>query len=370
MKRLMSHRTASLRALAQLSAVLLPASLLSACGAKSGLEQGPPFDAGVDAFTFDASVDAFRPDAAPECRVDGDCNDRIDCTDDRCASGSCTHTPVPMRCDDGLFCNGIEVCSPTAGCVSPGRLCDDTVMCTNDVCDEARDRCVATPDDTLCPVSFRCDGDRGCIARALVHDARNLYEIDLPNGEERLLGPLPLQLTDIALAPDGTLYGADGDNLVRVDLATMGFEVVMPVSNAFNGLDTAPDGTLYGAANTGVYRFDLERGTSTLVANFPPDHGSSGDLAFIGTRLYATAVGGGPLDDSLVEIGLDGRPSRVVGPVTGFRNIWGLAPRGDQLFGFTGGTVGGSMLRIDVASGNGELIVGGIGHQFWGAAAR
>jgi hypothetical protein len=347
--------------------VCLASALLPACGARSGLEQGPPFDAGVDAFAFDARVDAFMPDAAPECRVDGDCSDRIDCTDDRCVAGSCTHTGVASRCDDGLFCNGVETCSTTAGCVSPGRVCDDTVMCTVDICDEARDRCAASPDDTLCPVSFRCDGDRGCLARALVHDSFNLYEVDLPGGDERLIGRLPLRMTDIALAPDGTIYGADGDNLVRVDIDTMMFTTIMPVSTAFNGLDTAPDGTLYGAANTGVYRFDIPRGTATLVANFPMGYASSGDLAFIGPRLLATASGGGIEDDTLVEIALDGSPSRTIGIVTGFQNIWGLAPRGDLLFGFT---AGGEMMRIDVRTGTPTLIVERVVHGFWGAAAR
>ena len=300
--------------------VCLASALLPACGAKSGLEQGPPFDAGVDAFAFDARVDAFMPDAAPECRVDGDCSDRIDCTDDRCVAGSCTHTGVASRCDDGLFCNGGETCSTTAGCVSPGRVCDDTVMCTVDICDEARDRCAASPDDTLCPVSFRCDGDRGCLARALVHDSFNLYEVDLPGGDERLIGRLPLRMTDIALAPDGTIYGADGDNLVRVDIDPMMFTTIMPVSTAF-----------------------------------------------IGPRLLATASGGGIEDATLVEIALDGSPSRTIGIVTGFQNIWGLAPRGDLLFGFT---AGGEMMRIDVRTGTPTLIVERVVHGFWGAAAR
>lgn len=341
-------------------------ALLPACGAKSGLEQGPPFDGGVDAIEIDAAIDAFMPDAAPDCRVDSDCDDRLACTDNRCVSGSCVFTAVAARCNDGLFCNGIEYCDLTAGCLSPGRLCDDTVMCTTDVCDESRDRCVATPVDALCPVSFRCDGDRGCLARALVHDSVNLYEVDLPGGEERMLGRLPVELTDIALAPDGTIYGADGDNLVRVDIETMRFEIIMPVSAAFNGLDTAPDGTLYGAANTGVYRFDLVRGTSTLVATFPSRFVSSGDLAFIGDRLYATAAGSTLSEDLLVEIDLTGRGGRIVGPV-GFVDIWGLAPRGEQLFGFAGG---GEMMRIDITTGRGSLIVDRTTHGFWGAAAR
>lgn len=341
------------------------AALLPACGAKSGLESDPPFDGGVDAFAFDAPRDAFSPDAAPECRVDGDCDDRIACTDDRCVAGSCTHTGVAARCNDGLFCNGIETCSTSVGCVSPGRICDDTVMCTVDLCDEARDRCVASPDNDLCPVSFRCDGDRGCLARALAHDRANLYEVDLPGGETRLVGALPLTLTDIALAPDGTLYGADGDNLVRIDLESMRSEVILNVGDAFNGLDTAPDGTIYGAASAGVFAFDLVRGTSERVADFPMGLFSSGDLAFIDGRLYATATGAGPFD-ALVEIGLAGAPSRMVGSITGFQSVWGLAPRGEQLFGFTSG---GELLRINPNTGAGTLIVDSE-IRYFGAASR
>lgn len=339
-------------------------ALLPACGAKSGLEVT---DAGTDAFAFDAPVDAFMPDAAPDCRVDSDCDDRLDCTDNRCVSGSCVFTAVAARCNDGLFCNGIEYCDLTAGCLSPGRLCDDTVMCTTDVCDEARDRCVATPVDALCPVSFRCDGDRGCLARALVHDSLNLYEVDLPGGEERLLGRLPVSLTDIALSPDGTVYGADGNNLVRVDIETMRFEVIFRVGTAFNGLDTAPDGTLYGAAGSGVFRFDLVRGTSTRVSSFPEGTSSSGDLAFIGSRLLATARRSGTVDDLLVEIEPSGGPASIIGPIPGFINVWGLAPRGDQLFGFG---AAGEVLRIDVNTARGDLIVDRTTHGFWGAASR
>jgi hypothetical protein len=49
-------------------------------------------------------------------------------------------------CDDGLFCNGEEVCA--AGfCAAGTDPCDDGVACTLDVCDEARLRCTSTPAD-------------------------------------------------------------------------------------------------------------------------------------------------------------------------------------------------------------------------------
>jgi len=66
--------------------------------------------------------------------------------------GSGGGTPAPScesteQCDDGLFCNGDEVCE--AGRCAPGTPlnCDDGIDCTVDQCDESRNACdSAAPD--------------------------------------------------------------------------------------------------------------------------------------------------------------------------------------------------------------------------------
>jgi len=59
-------------------------------------------------------------------------------------------------CDNGLYCDGVEVCDadapgsdPVTHCV-PGTpvVCDDDVACTSDACDENENRCEFTPPDT------------------------------------------------------------------------------------------------------------------------------------------------------------------------------------------------------------------------------
>lgn len=66
-------------------------------------------------------------------------------------------------CDDGMFCTGAETCD--TGICLPGTPpdCDDGVGCTDDVCDEINDACVNTPDDTNCPNDgLFCNGDEIC----------------------------------------------------------------------------------------------------------------------------------------------------------------------------------------------------------------
>ena len=75
---------------------------------------------------------------------DKDCSDGIDCTVDSLTvvgnEGVCSHTAVDAACDDGLWCNGAETCSATEDCqAGTAPVCDDSVDCTDDSCDEATD---------------------------------------------------------------------------------------------------------------------------------------------------------------------------------------------------------------------------------------
>jgi hypothetical protein len=67
------------------------------------------------------------------------CDDGVECTDDVCNEDTdqCDHLPMDDYCDNGLFCDGEEVCDPALDC-QPGTPpdCDDGVGCTDDVCNE------------------------------------------------------------------------------------------------------------------------------------------------------------------------------------------------------------------------------------------
>ncbi len=99
-----------------------------------------------------------------------ECGDAVECTVDACdpATGMCSHTADTARCDDGTFCNGAETCNPTMGCQSGAApVCDDRIECTADRCDETMRRCVYAPNPSACAapgpcVTATCDPMMGC----------------------------------------------------------------------------------------------------------------------------------------------------------------------------------------------------------------
>jgi cysteine-rich repeat protein len=73
-----------------------------------------------------------------------DCSDGVGCTADTCneTTDTCVNLPTDAVCDDGVFCNGMEICDPAQDC-QPGTPvdCDDADICTDDSCNEAESRC-------------------------------------------------------------------------------------------------------------------------------------------------------------------------------------------------------------------------------------
>ncbi|MBR56840.1 MAG: hypothetical protein CMH54_02155 [Myxococcales bacterium] len=71
--------------------------------------------------------------------------------------------------DDGLFCNGPEICDDTGTCVSVGAPCVGEEICDS-ICNEEEDNCAA-PAGTICQTALVglcdgvdvCDGAGGCI---------------------------------------------------------------------------------------------------------------------------------------------------------------------------------------------------------------
>lgn len=121
----------------------------------SGLEvdAGPGFDANADA-------------GLRACVRSEDCDDGVACTDDLCDPlGYCRNQPDFARCDDGVFCNGVEQCDPGQGCVpGPRRTCNDDEVCTIDRCNEETKTCdhFARDLDADGDPDFFCAGGGDC----------------------------------------------------------------------------------------------------------------------------------------------------------------------------------------------------------------
>ena len=335
--------------------------LLAACGARSELI-GPHLapDAGLDAGS-DAPSDAPRVD----CRSDRECDDHVVCTTDRCTAGLCVHTPDNARCDDGLFCTSGDRCDPARGCVSETRDCSDNIACTAESCDNFTHSCVHAPDDRLCPISHRCDPMRGCIARALATDRSQLYEIELPSVVVRPIGRTGAVITDLALAPDRSLYGIGANQLYGIDSRTGHATPLIAVQGDFTALDAAPDGTLFAGASANLYRIDPMTGVVTTVGSYPSGFEASGDLAAYEDRLLASARQVFNGIDSLVAFDVATGSSHVVGSI-GFACVYGLAAFGRTLYGIT---CAGQVLQIDADTGAGVELASASVH-FYGATAR
>ena len=120
----------------------------------------------VDGGGFDAALpDSGGPIGVP-CTDDSDCGDGIECTQDVCdASGICRNLPDPGICQDGVFCNGVEICDLESGCEPGDAACNDDDVCTVPACDEEERQCRQLPRDAdgdgeadwHCPGGTDCD---------------------------------------------------------------------------------------------------------------------------------------------------------------------------------------------------------------------
>lgn len=346
--------------------VAFAAVFLVACGARTEIGAPETLDGSAPDVVKDVAVhDVIVTDAG--CHSDVECDDGVSCTVDACDATLhvCTHLPNDKVCDDGIWCDGDEVCDPSDDCIEYPRDCDDSVVCTDDACVEGTKSCTHTPNDSFCPISEVCDPVLDCQAHALAHDDTTLYDVRLPSGQVNVIGSTNTQLTDIALSPSNVLWGIGFSTLYTVNQQTGAATFFKSVSTgSINGADVAPGGTLWISGGAALSTLDTTSGAITFVASFPNGSTSSGDLAWIGSRLLATAVGGGSGDD-LVEFDVVKKTSKVLG-ACGYTCIWGLAAYGTTLYGLT---CEGRILSIDTTSGAATQL-NQTSTAFWGASAR
>ena len=112
---------------------------------------------------------------------------------------SCQHD---TDCDDGLFCDGVEVCVAPGVCVQSLSPCDDGLACTQDGCVEDTRACSHAPRHDLCAAGEACDPDSGCV----------------PIGQ--LQGASPVPAEHIEADPESGLPRVRDEVIVRVVAGT------------------------------------------------------------------------------------------------------------------------------------------------------
>lgn len=123
------------------------------CDPIEGCVAPPPCTTDADCDDLQACNGLETCDPEVGCRRSAmpTCDDGIACTVDTCdpaangGAGGCVSSADDARCDDGRACNGRERCDPTSatGCVSGTPIvCDDSLACTTDRCEDPAGTCV------------------------------------------------------------------------------------------------------------------------------------------------------------------------------------------------------------------------------------
>lgn len=186
-------------------------------------------------------------------------------------------------------------------------------------------------------------------------------------------------MTDIAIDRWGVLYGITFDRLYIIHPITCECTWLANLDGAWNGLTFVPRGTLdanddvlVGLTVGGAWsRLDVVDGVavSTPLGGLGEGWGSSGDaFSVIELGTYAIADHGEGTTDELAIIDpASGQIATIIGPITHYDAIYGLAGWYELAFAFD---EDGDVLRIDLDDGEVHLIGNKPGVYWWGAGVK
>jgi hypothetical protein len=348
---------------------LVVSSILTGCGARTSLYAPDLEEGGFGGLPGTATVASSSTGAA--CTDDRECDDGVECTIDTCGADGCENAPDVAFCSDGLLCT-VDLCDTSAGCQNlfSNDSCDDGVECTTDICDSETDSCLNEPCDALCDNgSFcdgveRCDSNLGCVSgtpscelglgceTSSCNETTDLCAHQLPPGcfapdihllvtasDGSLLDVTPFGTpTQVQIAPPGVgthldvailgnrWFAIQGDVVELAPFTNLVMQNLGPLPG--NSLGAGPDGWLY-AADTFVRRMHPTLGTVQMVGPLPAGHSSSGDIAFLGDRMFVSTDSG--CGGALVEFDVVTGTGVVLGG-DGLGCVYGLAAAGGALF--------------------------------------
>ena len=170
-------------------------------------------------------------------------DDGVSCTTDSCdeVNDAIVHNPDDSLCDDGLYCNGFESCDVINDCqlgVAPSI--DDGVGCTIDNCDEGSDTIINTPSNNLCENGLYCDGAEVC---DVINDCQLGVAPSIDDGVRCTIDNCDEGTDTITNSPDDSLCEDYGCKVGMCSLESgCSFEVdsscIMPESKIVNNGDS------------------------------------------------------------------------------------------------------------------------------------
>ena len=181
----------------------------------------------------------------------------------------------------------------------------------------------------------------------VIDNSGQVAEVNIETGDTEVIGGSGVRLLDIALGPDGVLYGLASGGLYTIDRETAESTLVTSTTTS-NALTFGADGTLYAMSGTNLISIDVSSGATTTLANV--GHYSSGDLSYHNGKLYLAARGRG--SDRLVEIDVDNDYSVTDLGAIGRTETYSLSSAADgELYAISGNDI----LQLNTETGAGTV---------------
>ena len=220
--------------------------------------------------------------------------------------------------------------------------------------------------------SQNCGEAQGCYT-VYAHSDHVLYRIDLTNKLLITIGNFNApkisgaedSITDLAVAPDDTIYVISKTNLYTASPTNAQVTLVSPVA-ACGGYAVAltftPDGSLYAGDHKGAFcSIDISSKPPRLnpLGNVGSGFGLAGDLVAVADgTMYGTVytITDATSENNNTLVTIDPKSGAVIKTIgkTGFPRLFGVAYENGQVFGFTGDG-SGNVVTIDPKTGTGTL---------------
>jgi hypothetical protein len=166
---------------------------------------------------------------------------------------------------------------------------------------------------------------------------REIWKVDLPSGNKTFVGSTPEPFFDLAVSPDGFLYGLEFSAAVlyRIDVNTgealqigdLGYQD----DGSFNSMDFDANGNLYVARNR-LLQVDPTTGAGAVIGDTGFE--ATGDLAISHDGMFYMSSFGPNGIDNMVQLDPTTGAGTLIGSI-GFSNVFGLDFVGDTLYGIT-----------------------------------
>lgn len=272
------------------------------------------------------------------------------------SDGGCYSVPMMFRCPVSFVLVLIAACGPGAR---------DTAASS-----DAAVSPVHGADGSSGGSADPCGGVSNCFS-VYAHSDKELYVVDVQAKTLIAVGmfnaPSAESITDLAVAPDNTIYVMSETNLYTasaVDGHVTKLGSLSACGTKAVALTTTPDGKLWTGDYKGkLCQIDTTRTPPVVLAPMTMSGGLAltGDFAAVGDgtvfgtayRMSDAANTGTQADNLLVEIDVSTGNVTQIGP-TGFPKLFGVAFAAGKVFGFThDGT--GRVVTIDPHTGAGSL---------------